>query len=378
MAQRGIAGLLAGRLSWRNPDGSFDAEADRGFAARILAYLFGFGGLLLLLTLLFDGAPGRDEDSLGLVAAGAFLIAAFLILAYDRLPLSFLRAAPGIATLLVALTIYFAGPQASAAYATYMAWVVIAAALFLDTRLILAHGAVCVGAYAFVLSQLERSDGLDELRVTMVAGTVIVVALVMGGIATQLRQVLRRLEDAARTDSLTGLFNRRALEDAFDIELARAARGELGLGVVMLDLDGFKRFNDEHGHQAGDVALKRLSHVLVAGTRAIDHVGRIGGEEFAVLAPESGTAGTLAMAERLRRAVEVEFSGTGGLTVSCGVASYPDDGADRHALVGAADRALYAAKAAGRNRAMASSAKSRSASGVGRQGDKRLEGRGVG
>ena len=265
---------------------------------------------------------------------------------------------PAIGTILSSFSIYYAGAEASAAYAMYMAWVVIAASLFLDTRLILAHGVLSIAAYAFVLSLLEGTDGLDGLRITMMAGTVLILAIVMVVIAGQLRQVLHQLEAAASTDPLTGLLNRRALEEAFDVELARAGRGRFGVGVVMLDLDGFKNFNDQHGHQAGDAALQRLSHALTEGTRAIDHVGRVGGEEFAILAPESSTAGTLALAERLRRAVEIEFSGMGGLTASCGVASYPENGTDRYALIGAADGALYEAKALGRNRAVASSRRS--------------------
>lgn len=351
MAQRGIAGLLADRLSWRHTDAGFE-ETDRGWVARILAILFGLGGVLLLLTLLLDGAPDRQPEQLAVVAVAAIAVSVFLLSAYERLPVTFLRAAPAIGTILVALTIYYAGPQASAAYAMSMAWVVIAASLFLDIRLILAHGAVAVAAYAFVLAMLEGTDGLDPLRLTMTAGTVLVIAIVMGAIAGQVREVLKKLEAAAQTDPLTGLLNRRALEGAFDAELARAGRGRFGVGIVMLDLDGFKRFNDDYGHQAGDIALQRLSRVLTDATRAIDHVGRVGGEEFAILAPESGTAGTLALAERLRRAVEVEFSGI-GLTASCGVASYPENGTNRYALVGAADRALYEAKARGRNRAVA-------------------------
>ena len=256
----------------------------------------------------------------------------------------------------MALAIYFAGPEASAAYAMYMAWVVIASSLFLDTRLILVHGAIAVGAYAAALAVSDGTDRLDALRITMTVGTVLVVALVMGGIAGQLRAVLKRLEAAARTDPLTGLLNRRALEEAFEMELSRAGRAGFGVGLVMLDLDGFKAFNDRYGHPAGDAALQRLSRVLGDATRAIDHVARVGGEEFAVLAPESTTAGTLALAERLRRSVEVEFSRV-GLTASCGIASYPHNGADRGALVSAADRALYEAKARGRNRAVASEAK---------------------
>jgi diguanylate cyclase (GGDEF)-like protein len=359
MARRGLAGLLADRLSWRDPNGSFDPEADRGFIARILAYLFGLGGLLLLVSLLLRGSEDRDAENLAYVALASLVIAAFILLVYERLPIWFLRGAPGIGTVLVSLTVYFAGGEASAPYAMYMAWVVVSASLFLDIRLVLAHGVLCVGAYAFVLSILDGGNELDGLRIVMLAGTVGVVALVMGGITAQIREVLRRLENAASTDPLTGLLNRRAFEEAFETELARARRGNFSIGVVMLDLDGFKRYNDEHGHHAGDVALQRLSGVLADGTRAIDHVGRIGGEEFAILAPESGTAGTLAMAERLRRSVELQFSGI-GLTASCGVASYPENGAERLKLMNAADRALYEAKASGRNRAVASSDRPRS------------------
>jgi len=347
-------------MSWRHIGTGLDEDINRGWVARLLACLFGLGGVLLFLTLLLPGPAARDSGALAIVAAAAVLFAVFLILAFDRLPVWFLRAAPAVGTCVAALAIYYSGPQASSSYAMYMAWIVIAASLFLDTRLILAHGAVALGAYAFVLSRLDGSDGLDALRVAMVAGTVLAVAIVMGGIASQHWEVLKRLQAAARTDPLTGLLNRRALEEAFEMELSRAGRGRFGVGLVMLDLDGFKAFNDEHGHPAGDAALERLSHVLVDATRAIDHVARVGGEEFAVLAPESTTAGTLAMAERLRRAVEIEYSGFGGLTASCGVASYPENGADRPALVAAADRALYEAKARGRNRALVSEAKPKS------------------
>jgi len=361
MALRGIAGTLVDRLRGTYGTTGLETDVDRGWAARLLACLFGFGGILLLITLLLPGPVEREPGSLALVAGAAIAVAVFLLVVFDRLPVWFLRAAPAAGTALVALAIYYSGPESSASYAMYMAWVVIAASLFLDTRLILAHGALAVGAYAMVLALLDGTDGLDALRLTMTAGTVLIVALVMGGISGQLREVLRRLQAAARTDPLTGLLNRRALEEAFEMELARAGRGKFGLGLVMLDLDGFKAFNDEDGHPAGDAALERLGYALVGATRAIDHVGRVGGDEFAILAPQSTTAGTLALAERLRRAVEIEFSGFGGLTASCGVACYPDNGADRASLVAAADRALYSAKERGRNHAVASDMKPGSA-----------------
>ena len=352
MAQRAIVRSFSRRVRLPQPEATFD-ETDRGWVARILTILFGFGALLLLSTLLLDGPAERQPDQLVAVALAALGVAVFIFAGFDHLPLWFLRGAPAIGTLLVSLSIYYGGIDAAASYAMYIVWVVIAAAMFLDTRLILAHGALAIVAYAYVLTLLERSDELDPLRLTMMGGTVLVIALVTGGISAQLRGLLRKLEAAATTDPLTGLLNRRAFEEAFDVELARAGRGKFGVGVVILDLDGFKEFNDNHGHQAGDIALERLSQALVEHTRAVDHVARVGGEEFAVLAPESSSAGTLALAERLRRAVEVEFSRI-GLTASAGVACYPENGSNRYALVGAADRALYQAKAQGRNRAIAS------------------------
>lgn len=352
MAKSGVAD----RLSWRYPQSTLE-ETDRGWVARVLVVLFAFGGLLLLATLLFEGPAERDEGQLAQVAVAALAVATFILAGFNRLPLWFLRLAPAIGTLLVTLSILAAGAGAAAAYAMYMVWVVIAAAMFLDLRLILLHAGAAIAAYAFALAQLEGFDELDPLRLTMLAGTMLVLGLVTAGITGQFRRVLGQLEAAATTDPLTGVLNRRAFEEMFDVELERAARGQFGVGVVMVDLDGFKRFNDEHGHQAGDAALQRLSRALEEHTRAIDHVARVGGEEFAIVAPESSAAGTLALAERLRRAVEIEFSGPYGLTASCGVAAYPENGGNRTDLIGAADKALYEAKARGRNRAVASESK---------------------
>jgi diguanylate cyclase (GGDEF)-like protein len=164
---------------------------------------------------------------------------------------------------------------------------------------------------------------------------------------------MSQLHSAAQTDPLTGLLNRRALDDSFSRELARAERAGEPLGVVILDLDGFKKFNDDRGHQEGDRALQRLGLVLADKTRAGDVMARIGGEEFALLVPNSDTPGVLVLAERLRRGVEVEFGGDGRLTASCGVASYPANGTSPASLIAAADRALYKAKRQGRNRVVA-------------------------
>ena len=185
----------------------------------------------------------------------------------------------------------------------------------------------------------------------MVAGTAAVAAFVMVGLAAQMRAEVARLEDAARTDPLTGLDNRRALRYEFDRELARAERTRRPLAFVVLDLDHFKLYNDAHGHPAGDRALKRVAMILEDITRSVEVTARIGGEEFAVVAPDTDEAGAVALAERLRLGVRSEFAGTDPpLTLSCGVAVHLPGQARYDDLIEAADRALYAAKRAGRNR----------------------------
>ena len=249
------------------------------------------------------------------------------------------------------LVISFAGPEASAAYALYLAWVVIAAGGYLSHWGTAAHGVIAIAGYWLALRIVGPSAMPEGLQLAMVAGTAAVAAFVMVGLAAQMRAEVARLEDAARTDPLTGLDNRRALRYEFDRELARAERTRRPLALVVLDLDHFKRYNDAHGHPAGDRALKRVAMILEDITRSVEVTARIGGEEFAVVAPDTDEAGVVALAERLRLGVRSEFAGTDPpLTLSCGVAVHLPGQARYDDLIEAADRALYAAKRAGRNR----------------------------
>jgi diguanylate cyclase (GGDEF)-like protein len=135
-------------------------------------------------------------------------------------------------------------------------------------------------------------------------------------------------------------------------EVAQAGRSVQPLGAVALGLDHFKTLNDRHGHQAGDEALAAVGAALAATVRASDFAGRWGGEEFLVLLPDTGLEGATLLAEKLRAAVStIDVPGVPGrITASAGVAVLPDHAADAEELLRAADRALYAAKAAGRNR----------------------------
>jgi diguanylate cyclase (GGDEF)-like protein len=153
----------------------------------------------------------------------------------------------------------------------------------------------------------------------------------------------------ARIDALTGLANRRALEEILAAEISRAHRFAHQLAVVLLDLDRFKEINDSFGHAAGDVMLRAVSRLLTSLARQGDTVARWGGEEFVVVLPETDLAGAQRFAERLRRTIEAHAVGEMRTSASCGVATMlPEDNVEE--LLGAADQALYQAKSNGRNR----------------------------
>jgi diguanylate cyclase (GGDEF)-like protein len=164
------------------------------------------------------------------------------------------------------------------------------------------------------------------------------------------------LDHLARTDGLTGLHNRRYLDERLDAELSRAARECTSIALIMIDVDHFKRYNDTHGHAAGDVCLRSVAQAI--GTtvrRPADVAARFGGEEFAVLLPNTDQQGALSIAESIRRAVEAAAMPHGGselhvVTISAGVAVLqPDAATVPRTLIESADAALYAAKLAGRN-----------------------------
>jgi len=161
-----------------------------------------------------------------------------------------------------------------------------------------------------------------------------------------------RVRQLAYLDGLTGIFNRRFFEMRIAEEIERARRLQSGLGVLMIDIDHFKRLNDEFGHLLGDEVLRQVSSILHQQVRKIDVVCRYGGEEFAILLSQTTPQHSLAIADKLRRIVESwQFPGVARpVTISAGAANYPEHGLTRDELVQAADAGLYAAKQAGRNR----------------------------
>ena len=172
-------------------------------------------------------------------------------------------------------------------------------------------------------------------------------------------RLIRRLSDAAHSDHLTGLLNRRGFQNVFDTELERARRADQALSLIVGDLDRFKRVNDAHGHAAGDDVLTRVAGAIAGAKRGFDSAARVGGEEFAVLAPDCDEHGAFMLAERIRAAVHealVARDPDTSLTISFGISTFPLHGQSADALLRTADQALYAAKRLGRNRSVISSA----------------------
>ena len=160
-----------------------------------------------------------------------------------------------------------------------------------------------------------------------------------------------RIADSSRSDPLTGLLNRRAFEELLELELERATRAGRSLSVIVGDIDGFRAVNERYGHAAGDAALQAIAQNALKWKRRIDLAARIGGEEFALLLPETDERGAFIVAERLRRATHRSFvESAPGVTFSFGVASTPAHAADGVGLMRAADTATAAAKDLGGDR----------------------------
>jgi diguanylate cyclase (GGDEF)-like protein len=166
----------------------------------------------------------------------------------------------------------------------------------------------------------------------------------------ELRNKNEELERLSVSDSLTGLHNRRFLTQRLSEELAGSFRHKGSFTVLMADVDEFKKYNDAFGHPAGDEVLRKVAKILLASTRSVDCTARYGGEEFAVLLPKTTGEPALEVAERIRnRVAQEEFFGR-RITISIGLAEFPEHGATAEAVISRADEALYDAKRGGRNR----------------------------
>jgi diguanylate cyclase (GGDEF)-like protein/putative nucleotidyltransferase with HDIG domain len=331
-----------------------EGPLERPAMARSLGGFYMAGATLGLAALALPGRPGANVAGLAALDLTAWAIGALLFLGAHRLPGFVVPLFLAVGTLLTSGAVYFDGHATSAYGLCYVA-VGLLSFYFLPRGHAFAQLALAGAAFAAVLTEVPHVQPFQLWIMTM--GTAAIGGVVVLYMSERVRDLVARLTDAARTDSLTGLLNRRAIEELFELELERARRSGRPLSIIVGDLDGFKAVNDRLGHHAGDAALQTLADELGRWKRRIDMAARLGGEEFALLLPETDERGAFLVAERLRRATHRTFAdGPLPLTISFGVATFPDHGDDADTLLRAADQALYAAKDLGKDRSVIFSA----------------------
>ncbi len=317
--------------------------------ALTLACFFMAGSVIGFLSLLAPRAAGANVGLLIVNASVAGVAGLVLLRLGKRLHVRAVSAFLAAGTLVITSAGYFDG-HAGTVYALFYLWVGVEAFCFLDRRQAVLQMVLMGAAYAWLLGATE-SDGIAVQRWLLTVGCTLVAGLLVAYLRHRIVRLLGRLSHTARTDTLTGLPNRRAFEERFEEELERSRREGMPLSVLVGDLDGFKMVNDRCGHQAGDRALCRLASELNAWKRRVDVAARVGGEEFALLLPGTPEEGALELADRIRLAVRESFAGDDvPLTISFGIATFPDRAPDAPGILRAADQALYAAKELGRDR----------------------------
>jgi diguanylate cyclase (GGDEF)-like protein len=324
------------------------------------AYLCMAGALLTVVWLALPTSPATaDESGMVLMAIGAAAIGVAMLLAGERLPDWTFHGFAACGTLLVTGTIHFSGADTSPFAFLYL-WVALYALNFFSPTKAALHILFIAIAYAAVLaadlasghteSGLLTAFGEAAPRWTFTVGTLLVAVAFVRMLKDRLDGLVMRFADAAREDPVTGLRNRRGFDETFDLEVERARRTGRTLSLVLGDLDHFKEVNDRLGHPHGDEVLRRTAELLRATNRRIDLPARVGGEEFAVLLPDSDERGAYVAAERMRRAIREHFADDSmPLTISFGVASFPAHGDNTDDLMESADQALYTAKDIGRD-----------------------------
>jgi diguanylate cyclase (GGDEF)-like protein/putative nucleotidyltransferase with HDIG domain len=274
-----------------------------------------------------------------------------------RIPFWLLRLGPALATVMTSFAVYFSG-DATSGYALFYVWVGLYVFYFPISNRDAALNVVWALANYGVIIAITPVDPPGGSNVVLhhfviTLGTLVTAATLLTYLRGRVEKLLGRLTDAARTDPLTGLPNRVAFHEILESELERAQPDGRPVSVVVLDLDRFKRVNERLGLAAGDRALRAVSSLLDESARRIDFVARSGGEEFAIVLPETTQHQAFLFAEEMLDKLR-ETSAAPGMTLrgSAGVAVFPEHGSELATLTAAADRALHAAKALGRDRAV--------------------------
>jgi len=324
------------------------ASLQASLVAKVLATLFAAGASLAALTVVLPHPARANELGLLVIVASAYLTAAILYTRAATLPPWTLQTTLAWGSTLITGVAYFSGEAPSPLVFFYL-WVFLYASYFFSHRQTAVQILYVGLAYGVLLATTAPTSAIPAWWLVGM-GTLLVGAMVIMVMRARVELLIARLFDAARTDALTKLSNRRGFREQLDLELERARRHGSAMTVLFGDLDDFKDVNDLRGQHAGDLALQRAARLLSASKRTTDTAARVGGEEFALILPDTGREAAFALAEHLRIELREEFArDPTPLTISFGLSTYPEHGETAASLIHAADEALYAAKESGRN-----------------------------
>jgi diguanylate cyclase (GGDEF)-like protein len=339
---------MRGSYRLLRPWGGAATAGDAGLRRVSIAFLVAGGLAAIAGTFVPDPDPS-DHRALLILAAVCLALAAGLG-AWRRPPAALVAFLPTVGLVLAGVAVAVAEPLASTP--TYYLLPVLASAYFGSVRRLAADLCICAGTLAVVLALWVE----PAARTAVWIGTIIpavCVALVVAGLKRRLDAQVDGLRNLADTDPLSGLLNHGAFGGALDRTLEHYHAAGRGATLLLLDIDHFKTVNDRFGHQEGDRMLRLVSDVLTLHKRRDDLLGRVGGEEFALLLPDADPVAARRVAERIRDAVRAATETTpASLTLSVGIAALSPSIASSHALLHAADRALYVAKDRGRDQAV--------------------------
>jgi diguanylate cyclase (GGDEF)-like protein/putative nucleotidyltransferase with HDIG domain len=343
------------RLRSRDPRELIAGRAGIRGIAHAQGYLGIGGGLIGLLAILLPHPASFNTTGLMLVQLGSVLTGVTLFAVADRVPLAALRLGPAIGTMNTTLCVYFSGDSTSG-FALFYLWIALYVFYFpASTREAVFFVLFTVANYALAIA-ITPSLGTTQANASysyfvILAGTLVTAGTLLTYLRARMERLMRRLTDAARTDPLTGMPNRVALQEVLVREIERAKPEARPVSVVVLDTDRFKSFNDRNGVEAGDRVLNELGTLLEDGARLPDTVARTSGGEFALVLPETDKHGAFLLAEELLSRIRAMAGHSRRkITASAGVAVYPEHGQRVGELLGAADEAMRAAKALGRDR----------------------------
>ncbi|HUR15111.1 MAG TPA: GGDEF domain-containing protein [Mycobacteriales bacterium] len=324
---------------------------DKPLLTRVLLVIWWAGTSTYTLSLLLAPPPDPSWPLLWSVSGVAYVMCLFLTWRRTQLP-EHAADLSGYLCCTLATLVVAASHDPATPFCLFYLWVTVVSCHFLPVRRAVPQVVAVTPCYALALAL--TGGVFPWLRWALLSLTVAVVGISVTAMRARLAALVGVLADSARTDALTGLKNRRAFEETLAVELERAARTGETVALVIGDLDHFKAINDDFGHPTGDEVLRRAAKAVEGAVRRVDVPFRIGGEEFAVIVPATDLPSAHLLAERVREAVAAEFT-TGGpreVTMSVGVAAYPEHGPDAVSLMAHADNACYQAKARGRNRSV--------------------------